>query len=106
MPRALLIVNAKASQAADCFAEIARHLEAGGIDVERGDADCEDGLKECLRKRRDQIDLLVVAGGDGTVRCAVEAIVAEPDRPLPLGIIPVGTANNVARGLGLPLETE
>lgn len=45
-------------------------------------------------------DLVVVAGGDGAVRKVVLAQLAAPERP-PLAILPIGTANNVARSLGL-----
>ena len=45
--------------------------------------------------RRD--DLVVVAGGDGTVRKALTAIVSSPAR---VGIVPLGRANNIARSLG------
>lgn len=45
-------------------------------------------------------DILVAAGGDGTVRvvCAEMA-----GRGIPVGIIPVGTGNLLARNLGIPL---
>lgn len=44
---------------------------------------------------------LFVAGGDGTVIAVVEAL---EDRRIPLGIIPRGTMNWVARDLGIPLD--
>lgn len=49
-------------------------------------------------------DLLVVAGGDGTVG---EVVRANPGRAIPIAILPTGTANNIASWLGLtgiPLE--
>lgn len=44
---------------------------------------------------------VLVAGGDGTVRLAAEALA---DRPCALGILPAGTANDGARALGLPRD--
>jgi len=44
-------------------------------------------------------DVLVVAGGDGTIN---EAINARPADAPPIAILPMGTANLLARELGLP----
>src|SRR5262245_17508619 len=42
-------------------------------------------------------DLVVAAGGDGTVSAAARALAG---RGVPLAILPLGTANNIARCLG------
>lgn len=102
MRRALLFVNDRASQTSECTNEIVTALSAGGLEVECVAIQCEDYADQ-LRTRLEGADLLVVAGGDGTVRCAAEALLKVTDGFLPLGIIPLGTANNVARSLGLPL---
>jgi diacylglycerol kinase (ATP) len=44
-------------------------------------------------------ELVVAAGGDGTVAGVAKALAG---RGVPLAIIPAGTANNIARSLGLP----
>mgnify|MGYP001099302430 CR=1 FL=1 len=46
-------------------------------------------------------DLVVAAGGDGTVSAAMTGAVGST---VPLAIIPVGTTNLIARGLGIPLD--
>ncbi len=45
-----------------------------------------------------KIDLIVVAGGDGTVAKIVSQLV---DRTVPVAILPLGTANNIARSVGV-----
>ena len=47
---------------------------------------------------REPTDLVVVAGGDGTV---AKVMLALPDRNVPLAILPLGSANNIARSLGI-----
>lgn len=45
-------------------------------------------------------ELLIAAGGDGTVNLGVRSLV----RGMRLGILPLGTANDLARDLGIPLR--
>src|SRR6188768_1864022 len=55
-----------------------------------------DELLVALGERRP--DLIVIAGGDGTVSRAASALAG---RHVPLAILPLGTANNTARCLGV-----
>jgi diacylglycerol kinase (ATP) len=50
------------------------------------------------RLLRDPTDLVVAAGGDGTLR---KVILAAIDHKLPFAAIPIGTANNIAKTLGV-----
>ncbi len=49
---------------------------------------------------RDGLDLMVVAGGDGTVNFAVNAM-KRRGLDIPIGVIPAGTANDFAGALGM-----
>jgi diacylglycerol kinase (ATP) len=44
---------------------------------------------------------VVAAGGDGTIGCVANQVAGTA---LPLGILPLGTSNDVARALGIPLD--
>jgi YegS/Rv2252/BmrU family lipid kinase len=49
----------------------------------------------------EQVDLVIGAGGDGTIRYVADALA---NSGIPLGLIPAGTGNLLARNLNLPLE--
>lgn len=48
-------------------------------------------------------DLVIVAGGDGTVRAVAEHL-ADSQSTAEMGIIPLGTGNLLARNLGVPIN--
>jgi diacylglycerol kinase (ATP) len=50
-------------------------------------------------------DRVVVVGGDGSVQDAVNGLLGG-DRPVPLGIVPAGSGNDLARSLGLPRDAQ
>jgi len=56
--------------------------------------------QDVLDLLKDGSELLIAAGGDGTIRMALEAASLAPER-IPVGIVPVGTGNQLARNLGL-----
>ncbi len=48
-------------------------------------------------------DRMIAVGGDGTIKAVAEQLVGSE---CPLGIIPAGSANGMARELGLPLDVQ
>jgi diacylglycerol kinase (ATP) len=75
-------------------------LREGGLvvrNLQGRDADeALDLAKQCVT---DGVEALVVCGGDGMVHLAVQALA---ETGTPLGIIPAGTGNDVARYFDLP----
>lgn len=55
--------------------------------------------------RPGEYEYILVAGGDGTVDSVVNAM-AKQGISLPIGILPVGTANDFSKFLGIPFDIE
>jgi YegS/Rv2252/BmrU family lipid kinase len=73
-------------------------LRDGGIElVELSDPQV---LGHAVATQR-EAGLVIVGGGDGTLNAAAEGVVA---CGLPLGVLPLGTANDLARTLSLPTD--
>ncbi|MBA1334716.1 MAG: Transcription regulator [contains diacylglycerol kinase catalytic domain] [Firmicutes bacterium] len=63
-----------------------------------------DGIAKAERAVKDGCDVVVAVGGDGTVSEVVNGI--PENRDTVLGVLPVGTGNDFARTLKLPLELD
>lgn len=77
-------------------------LRSKGVNVavlEGGSA--EGSLQLANQAVADGVEALIACGGDGTVHCALQAVAGTD---VTLGIIPVGTGDDIARALGLPLN--
>lgn len=59
--------------------------------------------REATRAALDGFDLIVAAGGDGTINEVVNGVAPLPKRPM-LAIIPAGTTNDYARALKVPRD--
>lgn len=58
-------------------------------------------IPDLIRNYKHQVDAVIIGGGDGTLNLAVDALV---ETKLPLGILPLGTANDLARTLDIPIS--
>ncbi|HWD81259.1 MAG TPA: diacylglycerol kinase family protein [Kribbella sp.] len=61
------------------------------------------GVAMARRAIDDRVDLVLVAGGDGTVRVACAELAGTG---IPVAVLPGGTGNLLARNLGIPLELD
>ena len=63
-----------------------------------------DAARFAQEAMSDGIDVLVAGGGDGTVNEIVNGLLEADQAPrMALGVLPLGTANDFARGCGIPL---
>lgn len=93
--RITLIHNPRAGKQEEDEAKLLRKLLKHAGHKVRYQSAKEEDWKRALRKAA---DLVVIAGGDGTVGKVARRMVG---RGVPLAVLPSGTANNVARSLGL-----
>jgi YegS/Rv2252/BmrU family lipid kinase len=81
-----------------------KQLTDRGIDYEIYETTGEGEISEVSRRARQSgFDIVVAAGGDGTVAAVLNGLVHSE---VPMGILPVGTGNGLARALKIPLKVE
>jgi diacylglycerol kinase family enzyme len=88
-----LFVNASAG-GGPSREDLVRSIERGGHVVVRA----IDSPHDMMRLPEPPAELIVVAGGDGTVAQVLRNVAG---RGVPVAILPMGTANNIAHSLGL-----
>lgn len=86
--------------------DILQRLERGGIETSChatiGEGDATLAAAEAIERG---FDMVIAAGGDGTLYEVINGMAEKEGRP-PLGIIPLGTTNDFARALGIPKHWE
>jgi len=105
--KATLILNPKTGRYAmrrRPVEELAAQLESLGVKVDLRLTEAPgDATAIAARAARNGSSDVIVAGGDGTINEAIQGLAGTKAR---LAIIPRGTANVLARELGLPLDDE
>jgi YegS/Rv2252/BmrU family lipid kinase len=102
MKKALFLINPVSGKLIgqslkDCIvSELSGVLDRGSFDIEYSEKDIE---KQC-NNYLSNYEIVVVAGGDGTISQVVKIITRLEKKPK-LGIIPIGTGNDLANSLGI-----
>jgi YegS/Rv2252/BmrU family lipid kinase len=101
--RAVLVVNTRSRRGQRLYQGAATQLQAAGFSVLAAFPAGRSGqLEASLTAALDlKPDLLIAGGGDGTLSLAARHLAY---RDTALGILPLGTTNNFARTLGIPLR--
>ena len=106
MKRARIIYNPTSGREAikKNLPDVLEILENAGYETSThattGEGDAIEAAKLAVERR---YDLVVAAGGDGTINEVVNGMAEQEYRPK-LGIIPVGTTNDFARALQIPRD--
>lgn len=104
MPNAAILINPTSGKGRSAKAAplAVQRLRNRGLQVEVLEAGSAEGSLYLARQAvANGVDALIACGGDGTVHLALQAVAGTD---IPLGIIPVGTGDDIARALELPLK--
>jgi diacylglycerol kinase (ATP) len=99
--RALMLVNRMGTRARSRLDDGLRILAGGGIETEPELLRTPEHVAALIRERAADCELVILGGGDGTLSRALDALLAAGR---PLGILPMGNANDLARTLGIPTD--
>lgn len=108
MKRARLIYNPSSGreEMRRRLADILQRLDQGGIEASchatTGEGDATAAAVDAVERG---YDMIIAAGGDGTLYEVVNGMAGRENLP-PLGVFPLGTTNDFARGLGIPRNWE
>jgi len=97
----LLLINPKARSGSGRSEEVILSLHEAGHEVIQPPP--QEDVRKFILEHKDDADLVVVGGGDGTINYVLSALV---ESQLPLIIFPMGTANLFARSFNIKADIE
>jgi len=108
MTHAFVVLNPVAGDSAPVVRRsLRRHLADAGWSWECHETTEEEDVAEVVHERLggdgQPFDVVVVVGGDGTVSGVADGIARSS---VPMGIIPAGTGDTLARELGIPVDPQ
>jgi diacylglycerol kinase family enzyme len=108
--RAVLLVNPAATSTSPAARDLVAHALESRVEL-TVEHTTDPGHSTAIAQRviADGVDLVVVHGGDGTVSSVVNGMLGRPGSAPPahlpaVGVLPGGSANVLARSLGIPTD--
>jgi YegS/Rv2252/BmrU family lipid kinase len=101
--RALLIVNRASRNGGQALGPVMERLRAHGIALVEPVCASRADVSPCVVAHAGAVDCVILGGGDGTINAASSGLLRTG---LPFGVLPLGTANDFARSIGLPADAE
>ena len=104
--KAIVLLNSAAGKLAPMTDEQRKRTVADALSLAGIDAEIRLVMRgnlrfEAIAAADSAVDVLIAGGGDGTIGTVAGA---PAGKPLPLGILPLGTLNHFAKDLGIPLD--
>lgn len=100
----LVLINRRSRRGDDPgVATVFKALKDSEVNLIEYYPEAADTIEDIIEKHHAEIDAIVIGGGDGTLHLTIESVVKYK---LPIGILPLGTANDLARTLGIPNDVE
>ena len=103
MPQRVIVIHSPHSGRSSKLPDAIKHLEQAGLEVVKSIsiADLDNLPAQGKVWQENGVDVSIAAGGDGLVGGVITHIA---ESGLPLGILPLGTSNDIARALHIPQD--
>lgn len=102
--KGLLLYNGNAGKKTEIenkLAEALPVLSQAIVELQVVQTTSEEHLIETCKKYAEEVEIVIIMGGDGTVHQCINVIAELENRPL-IGILPGGTSNDFSRTLNIP----
>jgi lipid kinase, YegS/Rv2252/BmrU family len=98
---ALLLVNPNSRSGRTALPQVRRLLHEANISYQELPPNSKEKPSDAMLRRAADIGRVIVGGGDGSLNAVASGLLGTK---LPLGVLPLGTGNDFARTIGLPLD--
>ena len=103
--KALLIINPRSGKNSSRASaeEITESFEGSDFEFSVHETTCQGDATNIVKNELEDHELVVCCGGDGTLNETINGVMDMPRR-VPIGYIPAGTTNDVAKSLHIPTD--